>query len=102
MARSASSRSPTGASWSPIRSIALNRSSRGQPESLSSLNPSADRPCGAMMQSVLIVDDEFGLADITAALLAEAGYDVALAINGKLALASLATRRVDIVITDLM
>src|ERR1041384_1241135 len=55
-----------------------------------------------MTQSVLIVDDEFGLADITADLLAEAGYDVALAINGKLALASLATRRVDIVITDLM
>jgi DNA-binding response OmpR family regulator len=55
-----------------------------------------------MMQSVLIVDDEFGLADITADLLTEAGYDVALAINGKLGLASLATRRADIVITDLM
>jgi len=55
-----------------------------------------------MTQSVLIVDDEFGLADITADLLTEAGYDVALAINGKLGLASLATRRVDIVITDLM
>lgn len=55
-----------------------------------------------MPQSVLIVDDEFGLADITADLLAEAGYDVALAINGKLGLASLATRRADIVITDLM
>lgn len=55
-----------------------------------------------MTQSVLIVDDEFGLADITADLLTEAGYDVALAINGKLGLASLATRRADIVITDLM
>jgi DNA-binding response OmpR family regulator len=55
-----------------------------------------------MTQSVLIVDDEFGLADITAELLTEAGYDVALAINGKLGLASLATRRADIVITDLM
>jgi len=55
-----------------------------------------------MTQSVLIVDDEFGLADITAELLTEAGYDVALAINGKLGLASLAERPADIVLTDLM
>jgi DNA-binding response OmpR family regulator len=55
-----------------------------------------------MTQSVLIVDDEFGLADITADLLSEAGYDVALAINGKLGLASLVVRRADIVLTDLM
>lgn len=55
-----------------------------------------------MTQSVLIVDDEFGLADITADLLTEAGYDVALAINGKLGLASLAARPAHIVITDLM
>jgi CheY-like chemotaxis protein len=55
-----------------------------------------------MTPSVLIVDDEFGLADITAELLIEAGYDVALAINGKLGLASLAARRADLVITDLM
>ena len=55
-----------------------------------------------MTQSVLIVDDEFGLADITADLLVEEGYDVALAINGKLGLESLAVRRADIVITDLM
>jgi CheY-like chemotaxis protein len=55
-----------------------------------------------MTQTVLIVDDEFGLADITADLLTEAGYDVALAINGKLGLASLAVRPADIVLTDLM
>jgi CheY-like chemotaxis protein len=55
-----------------------------------------------MAKSVLIVDDEFGLADIAADLLTEAGYDVALAINGKLGLASLAARRADIVLTDLM
>jgi len=55
-----------------------------------------------MTQSVLIVDDEFGLADITADLLTEAGYDVALAINGKLGLASLAVRPADVVLTDLM
>ena len=55
-----------------------------------------------MTQSVLIVDDEFGLADITADLLREAGYDVALAINGKLGLDSLMARPADIVLTDLM
>jgi len=55
-----------------------------------------------MTYSVLIVDDEFGLADITADLLTDAGYDVALAINGKLGLSSLAVRQADIVITDLM
>jgi DNA-binding response OmpR family regulator len=55
-----------------------------------------------MTRSLLIVDDEFGLADTTADLLAEAGYDVALAINGKLGLASLAARPADLVITDLM
>lgn len=55
-----------------------------------------------MTQSVLIVDDEFGLADVTADLLVDAGYDVALAINGKLGLDSLAVRRADIVLTDLM
>jgi CheY-like chemotaxis protein len=55
-----------------------------------------------MTQSVLIVDDEFGLADITAELLRELGYDVALAINGKLGLESLAADPADIVLTDLM
>lgn len=55
-----------------------------------------------MTKLVLIVDDEFGLADIAAGLLADAGFDVAIAINGKLGLASLAARRADLVITDLM
>jgi CheY-like chemotaxis protein len=55
-----------------------------------------------MTQSVLIVDDEFGLADITADLLREAGYEVTLAINGKLGLDSLEAHPADIVLTDLM
>ena len=55
-----------------------------------------------MQTSVLIVDDEFGLADVAADLLTDAGYDVALAINGKLGLASLTARLVDIVIVDIM
>ena len=55
-----------------------------------------------MNHSVLIVDDEFGLADITADLLREAGYEVRLAINGKLGLDSLAAHPADLVLTDLM
>src|SRR4051812_40362155 len=55
-----------------------------------------------MTRSVLIVDDEFGLADVTADLLTEEGYDVAIAINGKIGLESLAARRADLVLTDLM
>ena len=55
-----------------------------------------------MTQSVLIVDDEFGLADITAELLREAGYEVRLAINGQLGLDSLAAHPADLVLTDLM
>ena len=55
-----------------------------------------------MSRSVLIVDDEFGLADITADLLRDIGYEVVIAINGKAGLASLATHPVDLVIVDLM
>jgi len=55
-----------------------------------------------MKRYVLIVDDEFGLADITADLLTDRGYDVAIAINGKLGLQSLEQRPADIVLTDLM
>ncbi len=52
--------------------------------------------------SILIVDDEFGLAEMLRELLAEAGYDVRLAINGRLALASLRERRAEVVLTDVM
>lgn len=55
-----------------------------------------------MTQSVLIVDDEFGLADITADLLRDVGYEVTLAINGKLGLEALAAHKIDLVLTDLM
>ena len=55
-----------------------------------------------MKKSVLIVDDEFGLADVTADVLTDLGYEVDIAINGKLALERLATRTVDLVLTDVM
>lgn len=52
--------------------------------------------------SILIVDDEFGLAEMLREMLREYGYDVTLAINGRLALDILAERNVDLVITDMM
>ena len=51
---------------------------------------------------ILIVDDEFGLADITADLLMDRGYEVSIEINGKLGLTSLENRPADLVLTDLM
>ena len=53
-------------------------------------------------RSVLIVDDEFGLAEMLRDMLREDGYDVTLAINGRLALDILRERSVHLVITDLM
>ena len=56
----------------------------------------------ANRRSVLIVDDEFGLAEMLREMLREDGYDVTLAINGRLAFDILRERRVDLIITDLM
>jgi len=53
-------------------------------------------------RSILIVDDEFGLAEMIREMLGEQGYDVCLAINGRLALDILAERQIDLVITDIM
>jgi CheY-like chemotaxis protein len=52
--------------------------------------------------SILIVDDEFGLADIMAEMLEEQGYDVAIAINGALGLARLQEHPTDLVLLDMM
>jgi CheY-like chemotaxis protein len=52
--------------------------------------------------SILIVDDEFGFAEMLREMLRDDGYEVTLAINGRLALDILRERRVDLVITDLM
>jgi circadian clock protein KaiC len=51
---------------------------------------------------VVIVDDEFGLAELVAEVLAEKGYATAIAINGQLGLALLRERRPDLVLVDLM
>ena len=55
-----------------------------------------------IQQSILIVDDEFGLAEMLREMLGEYGYEVTLAINGRLALDILGERKVDLVITDMM
>ena len=54
------------------------------------------------MQTVLIVDDEYGLAEMAGELLTLAGYDVLSAINGKLALEILGHTRPDVILLDLM
>ena len=55
-----------------------------------------------IQRSILIVDDEFGLAEMLREMLRELDYDVALAINGRLALELLGERSVDLVLTDMM
>jgi len=55
-----------------------------------------------MKPHVLIVDDEFGLADVVSYLLVSEGYDVEIAINGRLGLESLENRVSDLVIVDVM
>ena len=52
--------------------------------------------------SILIVDDEFGLAEMLREMLRDLGFDVSLAINGRLALDILEEGAVDLVLTDMM
>lgn len=53
-------------------------------------------------RAILIVDDEFGLAEMLRDMLRDHGYDVTLAINGRLALDILGERPIDLVLTDMM
>jgi CheY-like chemotaxis protein len=52
--------------------------------------------------TILIVDDEFGLAEMLRDMLREHGYEVVLAMNGRLAFEVLTEQKVDLVLTDLM
>src|SRR5260221_6532386 len=54
------------------------------------------------MKSILVVDDEVAIADVLAAILSDAGYDVILASNGKHALARLDTVTPHLIMTDCM
>jgi CheY-like chemotaxis protein len=52
--------------------------------------------------SILIVEDEYGLAELLRDMLIELGYEVSLAINGRLALEVLREREIHLVLTDAM
>jgi CheY-like chemotaxis protein len=54
------------------------------------------------MPTVLIVDDEFGIAEIIADFLIDINYQVTTAINGKQALASIQHTRPDLILLDVM
>ena len=54
------------------------------------------------MTSVLVVDDEFGIADLIEAVLEDEGYRVLTAANGKQGLERLAQERPDLVFLDYM
>jgi circadian clock protein KaiC len=52
--------------------------------------------------SILIVDDEFGLADVISEALSDNGYSTSIAINGELGLAALREHKPALVLLDLM
>ena len=54
------------------------------------------------MIRVLIVDDEFGLAEMAGERLTMLGYSVTTAINGRLGLATLDHARPDVILLDMM
>ena len=54
------------------------------------------------MRTVLVVDDEFGVAEVIEAILEEDGYRVLTAVNGRQGLARLAEYKPDLVLLDLM
>ena len=55
-----------------------------------------------MSRRVLIVDDEFGLAEVVAEMLQERGFEVALAINGQIALEIIGEQVPDLLLLDCM
>ena len=54
------------------------------------------------MKTVLVVDDEFGIAEFLMDVLAEKGYSVITAANGKQALARIGEAKPDLVLLDFM
>lgn len=54
------------------------------------------------MRTVLVVDDEFGVAEVLQSILEDEGYRVLTAINGKQGLLRLAETAADLVIVDFM
>ena len=54
------------------------------------------------MQTVLVVDDEFGVAEVLQSILEDEGYRVVTAINGKQALTRLGEHAPDLIMLDYM
>ena len=54
------------------------------------------------MQTVLVVDDEFGVAEVLQSILEDEGYRVVTAINGKQALLRLSEFTPDLIMLDYM
>lgn len=54
------------------------------------------------MQTILVVDDEFGAVEVVTAALEDEGYRVLSAANGRLGLERLANNTVDLAIVDYM
>lgn len=54
------------------------------------------------MKTILVVDDEFGVAEVLEAILADEGYRVLTAINGKQGLQRIAEERPDAILLDFM
>jgi CheY-like chemotaxis protein len=54
------------------------------------------------MKAIVVVDDEFGLADVLAATLSDVGYRVHTASNGVQGLEVMAQERPDLVLLDYM
>lgn len=54
------------------------------------------------MKTILVVDDEFGVAEVLEALLTDEGYRVVTAVNGRQGLARLSEVRPDLVLLDVM
>ena len=54
------------------------------------------------MAKILVVDDEYGIAEVLAAVLEDEGHEVVLAINGRMALALIEGGTPDLIFTDYM
>lgn len=54
------------------------------------------------MALILVVDDEYSIAEVLETVLADAGHEVATAANGRQGLERLRERRPDLVLLDLM
>jgi CheY-like chemotaxis protein len=51
---------------------------------------------------ILVVDDEFSVAEVLQSVLSDAGHDVVTAVNGRQGLERLGERRPDLVLLDFM